>query len=90
MGKSRNYKIEDLEEIGKENNIILNQGVGMPLFLEGKIFNIDDDSNFGIIQMEVDTGSDRSLMGLKLAKKLGLHIRGFKISKKIVGVGGIS
>ena len=74
----------------KEIGITLDQGRSTPLFVCGDVANFGGGAILGKLCMEVDTGSDRTIINRKVCTELGLVIRNFKEPRKIIGVGGVN
>ena len=82
----------ELKEIGRKEGVRLDQGDSSPLFIFGECLSntgkwgeFRKDAEF---YMEIDTGSDRTLMSITLANRLGIEIKYFVMPKVIIGVGG--
>ena len=78
----------DLRIIEEREGITIHQSKARPLFLTGSALNGREGSLDDIISFEVDSGSDRTLISMSEARRLGLPLRDFDVPKRVVGVSG--
>ena len=77
---------EELNNIGRVAGVKFDQGRPKPLYLMGRYDNEEIDSK-KLIFLELDTGSDRTILAKGMAERIGLKLIKFKDPKIIVGVG---
>ena len=78
----------ELKRIEKRENVRLDQGTSKPLFIFGRRYEDKDRKGKKYLFLEIDTGSDRTLISTKLALRIGLKTEKFREPKVIMGVGG--
>ena len=85
MSRALGLREVEIRDIEAAEGVKLSQRQGRPLFMKGRCVVKGGRKP---ILFELDSGSDRCLIRLDEAKRLGVRIRGFKEPKNIVGVGG--
>ena len=82
---------DELLNIEVNEGIKLNQGEAKPMYIFGESVRNNTwggKNNEVKFYLEIDTGSDRTLVSEKLAKRLKVEVKYFVKPKAIVGVGG--
>ena len=82
---------DELLNIEVNEGIKLNQGEAKPMYIVGESVRNNTwggKNNEVKFYLEIDTGSDRTLVSEKLAKRLKVEVKYFVKPKAIVGVGG--
>ena len=77
---------EELNNIGKMEGVKFDQGNPKPLYLMGR-YDQGGSNEKRLVFLELDTGSDRTILGRGLAERIGLKLMKFKNPKVIIGVG---
>ena len=91
MFKVNKLSGDELLNIEVKEGVKLNQGEAKPMYIFGESVKNDTwggDNNEEKFYLEIDTGSDRTLISENLARRLKVDIKYFVKPKAIVGVGG--